>query len=539
MPRSALVRSLLLAPLVLATSLTAASAEAAPRHLPSPTDHHSSRDPSVVRVSDGVLQGAVHDRGRLFAGIPFAAPPVGELRWKPPARVTPWTGTLNATWPRAQCAQAASSYALPAYTEDCLYLNVYTPPAGRRDRSKPVMVWIHGGAFQNGAGSSYNASALAAKGDVVVVTLNYRLGPFGWLVHPGLDAEAAQAGAGASGNYGLADQQAALRWVQRNIGAFGGDRRNVTIFGESAGGASVCSHLASPTARGLFARAIAQSGCSSLGRTREAAGAGGTAFAAAAGCPDAATAPACLRGKTPQQLLAAIGAAGSDLPWSPVPGTRILPRAVPDAFATGRFNRVPLLHGTNRDEGTFLVLAALGSLRLTPETYAAALANRYGDDAPAVAAAYPVGNYPTPTNALAATITDSVFACPAIDTDRQARRHVPVYAYEFNDRNAPPMLPADIPLGAYHAAELQYVFQYTPSLSLVPEFTPAQWALSEAMVTYWTDFAKRGTPNARGSARWPSARSEKLLSLDPAGLEPLSFTAFEADHQCALWRSLG
>ena len=151
-----------------------------------------------------------------------------------------------------------------------------------------------------------------------------------------------------------------------------------------------------------------------------------------------------------------------------MPGTRILPRAVPDAFATGRFNRVPLLHGTNRDEGTFLVLAVLGSLRLTPETYALALANRYGADAPAVAAAYPAANYPTPTNALAATITDSVFACPAIEADRQARRYTPVHAYEFNDRDAPPMLPADIPLGAYHAAELQYVFQYTPALEPGP-----------------------------------------------------------------------
>ena len=132
-----------------------------------------------------------------------------------------------------------------------------------------------------------------------------------------------------------------------------------------------------------------------------------------------------------------------------------------------------------------------------------------------------------------------MFACPAIDADRQARRYVPVYGYEFDDRDAPPMLPADIPLGAYHAAELQYVFQYTPSLSLVPSFTPAQWALSEAMLTYWTDFAKRGTPNARGSVRWPSARSEQLLSLDPAGLKPLSFKAFETDHRCGLWRSLG
>jgi para-nitrobenzyl esterase len=524
MPRLSLTRALLV-PVVAAATLGGVSAEAAT----------PSRDPAVVRTADGVVRGAVQDDVRYFGGIPFAAPPVGDLRWKPPQPVTPWRGTLEATWPRQQCAQAGNAYALASYAEDCLYLNVYTPPVRRHARPKPVMVWIHGGAFENGSGSAYNARAMAAKGDVVVVTINYRLGPFGWLVHPGLDGEAADR---ASGNYGLADQQAALRWVQRNARAFGGDRDNVTIFGESAGGASVCSHLASPTARGLFDRAIAQSGCTSLGRSRAEATAGGTSYAAAAGCADAATAAACLRAKTPQQLLAALPGGGSDLPWAPVAGGRILPRDVPDALASGRFNRVPFMNGTNRDEGTFLVLIALGQVRLTPETYAFAISERYGANAPKVLAEYPAADYPTPTNALAATITDAVFACPAIEADRQARRHVPVYGYEFDDPDAPQLLPADFPLGAYHAAELQYVFQYTPSLSLVPDFTPAQRRLSDAMLTYWTDFAKRGTPNARGSARWPEARSEKLLSLDPAGLKPLRFADFEREHHCGFWRSL-
>jgi para-nitrobenzyl esterase len=524
------LRLALLVPVVVASSLTAAPADAA----------DAPRDPSLVRVSDGLLRGAVHDRGRLFAGIPFAAPPVGALRFRPPSPVTPWQGTLDATWPRAQCAQGRSSYALPSYDEDCLYLNVYTPPVRRHGKPLPVMVWIHGGAFENGSGSSYNASAVAAKGGVVVVTVNYRLGPFGWLVHPGLDAEAAAAGAGASGNYGLADQQAALRWVRRNAAAFGGDRRNVTIFGESAGGASVCALLASPTARGLFHRAIAQSGCTTLQRPRADATATGTAYARAAGCTDAATAVACLRARTPQQLLAAQPARGTgNPPWSPVAGVPILPRDAADAFATGRFNRVPFLHGTNHDEGTFLLLTILGDYRLTPESYVLGLTTRYGDDAAAVLAAYPYAAYPTPTNAMAATITDSVFACPAIEADRQARRFTRVYGYEFDDRDAPELLPADFPLGAYHAAELQYVFQYTPVLSLVPAFTAPQRALSDAMLTYWTDFAKRGTPNSRGSVRGPEARAERLLDLDPAGLKPLPFKDFEADHHCDLWRSLG
>ena len=247
--------------------------------------------------------------------------------------------------------------------------------------------------------------------------------------------------AGTSGNYGLADQLAALRWVRRNAAAFGGDGHNVTIFGESAGGASVCALLASPAAHGLFHRTIAESGCTTLQRSRADATAVGTAYATAAGCADTATAVACLRGKTPQQLLAArVGGGTGNPPWSPVPGATILPRDIGDALATGRFNRVPFLHGTNHDEGTFLLLTIPGSYRLTPEAYILGLTSRYGDHAAEVLAAYPYAAYPTPTNAMAATVTDSLFACPAIDADRDARRFTRVHGYEFDDRNAPELL---------------------------------------------------------------------------------------------------
>jgi para-nitrobenzyl esterase len=508
--------------LVTASLLVGAGGPAAARE--------GSGDPSIVRVAEGALQGAVSGTGRLFAGIPFAAPPVGELRWRPPAPAQPWTGVRQATWPKNECAQGGTGYSQPSYNEDCLYLNVYTPPASAQGRRLPVMVWIHGGAFTSGAGSAYNATALAQKGDRIVVTINYRLGPLGWLVHPALDAETTD---GASGNYGLADQQAALRWVRRNIAAFGGDARNVTIFGESAGGASVCAQLASPAARGLFHRAIAQSGCSTLSRDRATAVRTGTTVAGQLGCTDPATAAACLRATTPQQLLGT-SPGGQGLAYAPVHGGTLLPVDIRTALSTGRFNRVPFLHGTNHDEGRFFVRG----VPVTEASYRAALDARYGEDAAAIAAEYPVSDYPSPVLALAATITDGTFACPALTINRAVRRYVPTYGYEFNDPNAPVLLPADFPQGAYHAAELQYVFQYTPVLSLVPEFTPEQRALSDAMVGYWTRFAARGTPNGRDAARWPNARSGNVLSLAPAATRPLAMNAFAADHHCGFWNRL-
>jgi para-nitrobenzyl esterase len=495
-------------------------------------------DPSTVRVQQGVLHGAVHPDGRLFANIPFAAPPVGALRWKLPHAPAAWTGTRNATWPGPVCAQSASPITggTGSTSEDCLTLNVYTPKQTTRKRL-PVMVWFHGGAFTSGSASNYNAGVLAAKGNAIVVTANYRLGAFGWLAAPSLDAEARD---GNSGNYGLADQQAALRWVQKNIRAFGGDRREVTIFGESAGGASVCAQVASPPAKGLFQRAIAESGCTSLAHSHASALTTGTALTTALGCTGtAAQQAACLRGKSTAAVLGAnIGAGAGALPWSPSVGGRLLPRDIQTAFETGRYNRVPLINGTNHDEGTFLVVLALGDLRLTDATYAFAVSSRYGQNAQKILAEYPAKNYPSPTVALAATVTDSVFTCPALAADRALSKRTRVYGYEFNDPNPPVLLPADFPLGAYHSAELNYVFQRTPVLSLVPDFTPAQLALSNQIIDYWTSFAANGTPNTRSQPRWPLAVGSRVLSLDPAGSHPLTFDSVAADHNCDFWSAL-
>ena len=210
-------------------------------------------DPGVVQTKEGALRGTVAADHRLFAGIPYAAPPVGPLRWQPPAPVPSWDGFRDATRPGPMCIQDVSNDVDGRRTsEDCLTLNVWTPPPS--DEPRPVMVWIHGGSFVNGSGDIYNARRLASRGDIVVVTINYRLGALGFLAHPALGP------AGDVGNYGLADQQAALRWVHDNIAGFGGDPSKVTIAGESAGGMSVCDHLVAPGSEGLFSAAIIQSG---------------------------------------------------------------------------------------------------------------------------------------------------------------------------------------------------------------------------------------------------------------------------------------
>ena len=252
-------------------------------------------DPGVAQTKAGALRGTVAADHRYFAGIPYAAPPVGPLRWQPPAPMPSWTGFRDATRPGPRCIQDVSNDVDGRRTsEDCLTLNVWTPPPS--DEPRPVMVWIHGGSFINGSGDIYNARRLASRGDIVVVTINYRLGALGFLAHPALGP------AGDVGNYGLADQQAALRWVHDNIAGFGGDPDKVTIAGESAGGMSVCDHLVAPGSEGLFSAAIIQSGPCQAQYDLPAAERASLQYAAEAGCGDPATAAQCLRALPPDTL---------------------------------------------------------------------------------------------------------------------------------------------------------------------------------------------------------------------------------------------
>ena len=252
-------------------------------------------DPGVVQTKSGSVRGQVAPDHRLFSGIPYAAPPVGPMRWQPPQPAAEWSGFLDATRPGPRCIQDVSNDVDRSETsEDCLTLNVWTPPPS--GEARPVMVWIHGGSFINGSGDIYDAQWLASRGDMLVVTINYRLGALGFLAHPALGP------AGDVGNYGLADQQAALRWVHDNISAFGGDPDKVTIAGESAGGMAVCDHLVAPASAGLFSAAIIQSGPCQAQYDLPAAERTSEKYAEDVGCGDHATAAACLRALPPERL---------------------------------------------------------------------------------------------------------------------------------------------------------------------------------------------------------------------------------------------
>jgi para-nitrobenzyl esterase len=494
----------------------------------------------VVPTDKGFVRGIEARGAREFLGIPYAAPTAGSLRWRPPQPASRWRGIRDAAKPGPVCAQTGTVVTgepVTSTSEDCLYLNVYTPRASARP-ALPVMVWFHGGGFTGGAGSIYDGARLAAGHNVVVVTINYRLGPFGFLALPSLDSESPGQ---SSGDYGLMDQQAALRWVQRNARAFGGDPDSVTIFGESAGGASVCDNMASPTASGLFSRAIAESGCFLLGSPKQAAEQHGAAFAAKLGCTDPATAAGCLRGKTAAALLAA---AGSPLVgWGPVTGTSTLPLTSASAFASGRYAHVPLLQGTNHDEGRLFVgflFDAFGK-PLTGARYPQVLAGAYGASAAArILAVYPPSGYASPDLAYAAVFTDANFSCPALDADLLLASHSGVYGYEFADEKAPNNfgITFSFPLGAAHSTELQYVFGKIPYLDSTPPFTTAQLALSAQMMGYWTRFAATGDPNGGGAPYWPrfSTARHQIQDLVPAATGPQ--TGFAAGHHCGLWASI-
>ncbi len=498
-------------------------------------------DPLVVHTRTGAVHGQTAGGVDEYLGIPYAAPPVGDLRWRAPQPAASWTGVREATTLPPECAQLENSNGPRSEAEDCLYLSVYRPVGARRGAKLPVLFWIHGGGLTTGSGRQHDGTLMATTNDMVVVSINYRLGVFGFLGLPGLSAESAD---GASGDYGLLDQEAALRWTHRTIAAFGGDRNDVTIAGESAGGYSVCALLGSPPVRGLFQRAVIQSG-SCIGTPQSEAEAAGTAFATAAGCSDPSSAAACLRAKTPAELLD-----DPDYPGSAAPtwGGHELPRAPAAALAAGRIAHVPVLVGTNHDEGrTF----AQGLADLTESQYEDLVRGQYGANADAVLARYPWSAYPSPYTAayaIGAIWTDSGFiggigGCGTQALARQLAAVTPTYLYQFDDRNAPG-LNHDLPgyqWGAGHAMELAYLWpSFDNGFPLYPLLTPAQLQLSDQMVRYWGAFARTGTPEVSGQPAWPQYATGELLSLRPGG-ETTAITDAEYgdEHQCTFWSGLG
>jgi len=579
----------------------------------------------------------------VFFGIRYGQAPVGTLRWKPPQAPNPGQGSIVAGAPGNTCPQGRATD-----SEDCLFLNVYAPSNANARSKLPVFIWIHGGALNNGAGSDYDPSVMVAENDIIVVTINYRLKSLGFLAASVLAATQANAfeNVGDAGNYGLMDQQFAMAWVQQNIAAFGGEPQTVTIGGESAGGLSVSTHLASTnsfrglTGRDLFGGAIIESGAymyhdlpslatyQTLSNTFAQKDCGGTVTLA------------CLQGLTTAQLFANEGLFGG-FGIAPNFGTKILPLDLHTAFATGQFNQVPVLQGTNANEGrlfepsffpaalvfpgvsTATIRAAGGpasfglqvpnGLCATPpftgtpatcnylqeiqfflntlvtappsnQTATSPFTQAVVGASPTAESQYPIANFhnfvpPTPSStlnnnfmggnvdeALSQIFTDFVFACNGFDSNSDLSKRVKVFAYEFNDPNAPSAAGVPGPgsngsgftTASEHAAELQYIFNFGSA------FTPAQAALATDMKTYWANFVKSGDPNSRGDLavfvslkasndrlpHWPHFNpqgnqgngNQKIQSLTPQGLlapqGPHPFDTFRTDHFCATWEPL-
>ena len=529
-------------------ALTLAAAGATTAKAGTATAAWGSGGAPIVRTDDGAVRGVTAGTVSEFLGIPYAAPPTGNLRWRPPQPPAPWWGIRDATQFAPSCPQPPSPFAPSGtFSEDCLYLNVYTPglPGGDEDHrlahggdedGRPVLVWIHGGGLTEEGSSNYDGSELAADG-AVVVTINYRLGALGFLAHPAL----ASWRGGPAGNYGLMDQQAALRWVQDNIRQFGGNAHNVTIAGQSAGGLSVLAQLVSTGARGLFQRAIIESGSFALNQQPLAtAEATGEAFAAQAGCPDQTA--ACLRNLPVANL------AGT--PFTGIPGVvdgKVLTQPIAAALAAGRFAHVPVLNGTNHDEERLFVKGLMLTVSggtfvpipdepINPDNYQANIAAVLGVSAgraAAIAAEYPPAPYPMTDATLSTLVSDANFACPALQVDQWTSARVPTYAYEFNDDNAPqPYTPPGFITVATHESELPYLFNL-PNAPYHPAFSPGQQTLAASMQAAWVNFAATGSP-ATAALPWPAfGSSAQMLSLVPP--QPQLETDFATRHHCAFW----
>jgi para-nitrobenzyl esterase len=465
----------------------------------------------VARTESGLVRGTTEGDLSLYRGIPFAAPPVGSLRWRAPEPAPRWSGVRDADRFAASCMQQPPAELRESGTlvlsEDCLYLNVWTP--ARSGDALPVMVWIYGGGFNQGSTAIplYSGEELAHHG-VVVVSVAYRVGPFGFLAHPGLSAESTHH---VSGNYGLLDQIAALRWVRRNIAAFGGDPHRVTIFGESAGGISVSMLAASPLAKGLFDGAISESG-GSFGPTRTPAEPGenlqtlaeaerdGAAFLAKLGARTTSD----MRTLSAQALQSA--AAGHGLFWPTLDGW-VIPGDQYELYQAHRYNDTPILIGTNSDEG-----ALFGAPR-SRDAYVAAVHERYGPFAERLLRLYPASETGWRQSSMD-LVRDAAFGWHNWVWARlQAMTgRSPVFLYYF--AHVPPrsvQSPWKNATGAVHSEEMIYVFQHLSQKAL--PWTAEDRAISEAMATYWTNFAKHGDPNGPGVPAWPAFEDNRPAAM--------------------------
>jgi para-nitrobenzyl esterase len=463
-----------------------------------------------LRIDSGLISGkrlGDDQAVRVYKGIPYAAPPVGKLRWQPPGPPAKWQGVRACTDFGPVCPQQpypkGSFYARPPekQSEDCLFLNVWTAAKSPQEK-RPVMVWIHGGALTRGSGSMdvYDGEHLARRG-VVLVTINYRLGPLGFLAHPALSRESSH---GSSGNYGILDQIAALEWVRRNIAAFGGDPDRVTIFGESAGSWSVCALVATPLAGGLFQRAIGESGgCFTpmqyLSEERNGfapAEKHGEKLAEILGCGEADDPLATMREKTAEEILAAAAKDPAQVRTRAIVDGWVFPEEIFDIYAAGRQNRVSVIVGSNADEGTSLAGAFVPS-KMAP--FLASTKRKYADLSERFLEIYPVTGDSDVRDAFLHSMRDEWFSWEMRTWARMMRKAgLPAYLYFFS--RVPPREDAE-KYGAFHAAEIVYAFDNLAGVHWTPE--PADRALAEAMSGCWVRFAAGGDPNGGDLPTWP------------------------------------
>jgi para-nitrobenzyl esterase len=496
----------------------------------------------VVTTRSGPVSAAAAEPGAAtcsYLGIPYAAPPIGPLRWKPPQAAASW----SAPRPSAIGLACAQSKDFPPFSvnpsgEDCLYLNVWTPnPLPQR---APVMVFVHGGAFGWGAGGIplYDGASLAASTGAIVVTINYRLGPFGFLSLPALRVE--DAAHPSAGNYGIEDQIAAFAWVRAGIDAFGGDPQRVTIFGQSAGASSMLMHLVSPKSKGLFDHVIVESAPASsfLGISSSTADAGGAAFAKALGCETAGTQLACLRAKPVADVLEAVPSKvtlkfdtvgeAQRVWWVPVYDGFVLPDDPRKLIAAGSYQKVPTIVGNTKNEATILLASGAPT---DDAGYQKMLEGLFPGHGAAIAQHYPIasfgGSYRT---ASAEAVTDGMFVCAARGVVRAlASSSTPVYRYELAHA-----IDFVIPnLGAFHGSEIPFVFGSKIGANDLDE---SEQVLSKSIVGYWGAFASAGDPNGAGRLAWPTygkGEQEMLFDLSP------SITTAYKKAACDFWDGLG
>ncbi|TLZ31306.1 MAG: carboxylesterase family protein [Gammaproteobacteria bacterium] len=557
-PRRAMTRALLLGS-VLAAGVLSTSATA--------QEGDERADGPVVQTSEGPVRGFVRDGVYEFIGIPYAAPPVGALRWMPPQPVAHWRELLKATKFANTCAQVTELGVFagpPNINEDCLYLNVFTTRLGGEERGNAVLVWIHGGGNVDGESNDYDGSKLATGGPLgtptVVVTLNYRLGLFGFLAHPALDSEGH-----LYDNYGIMDQQAVLQWVKRNAAAFGGDPSRVALGGQSAGAQDTGVNQISPLSAGLFNRAIYESSPLSGITIRSIGLARGMAFASAAGCPTDASpgAAACLRALSAAEILQLQGTPNVTGPYvtGPMLDGTIMPITPITAWRTGQFNRMPIMGGNVQDESTFGISIteyfANPHAPITETQYVSNVTATYsgaeysgGPNYPADTVAKVLAKYPPNFMNLAPQeVFDLVGthpgACRNVQVDRLWAKWVPVYEYEFNDQNAPyyfPPLPGFKPLAA-HTIDIQFLFPNwhggVLGVNHPATLTAQETALSDELVAAWTHFASTGNPNGTGNSPWPqyseAANAAAVLSENVPSLSTFTLAQWSANHNCDLW----